>query len=193
MTPTGPDDRPWHRGLTPDAIAEAALGIGFDRLTIAALADELEVTQAALYRHFPSRDAIVDAALDLLARRIDWPAAEDDWRQHLRHIGETLVATFSTHPGLAREVHRLGAPPMIVAQINTSAVVLINAGFSEADAMLALTMLNSLVDGVADSATVDAPSVLQDVEQNRRRPVPFSAQLDTLIAGLATRLADEPS
>ncbi|MEM9564481.1 MAG: hypothetical protein AAGA93_17795 [Actinomycetota bacterium] len=56
--------------------------------------------------------------------------------------------------------------------------------------MLALTMLNSLVDGVAGSADPARPPVLEHVDHEHRRAVPFSAQLDTLIAGLTTRLTE---
>lgn len=188
MSEEVPPDRAWHRGLTQATIAEAALDIGLDQLTIAALADRLEVTQAALYRHFPSRDAIVGAAIELLASGIEWPSADADWRQHLRQIGVALLQAYATNPGLTAAVNRVGPPPTIVARINESATVLTSAGFSPEDAMLALTMLDSLVEGVAGEIDPSFPPVLDHVDHEHRRAVPFSAQLDILIAGLATRL-----
>ncbi|MEW6411357.1 MAG: TetR/AcrR family transcriptional regulator [Candidatus Zixiibacteriota bacterium] len=43
---------------------------GFDKVTIKELADACGITEPALYRHFSSKDAIYDAVLDSIERRL---------------------------------------------------------------------------------------------------------------------------
>ncbi len=43
---------------------------GFDKVTIKELADACGITEPALYRHFPSKDAIYDAVLDSIEKRL---------------------------------------------------------------------------------------------------------------------------
>lgn len=55
-------------------IAEAALSLiatqGLGRLSVAAVARRVGLVPSGIYRHFKSKDQIVDAVLDLLERRI---------------------------------------------------------------------------------------------------------------------------
>jgi len=43
---------------------------GFDKVTIKNLADACSITEPALYRHYPSKDAIYDAVLDAIEERL---------------------------------------------------------------------------------------------------------------------------
>ena len=43
---------------------------GFDKVTIKDLADACNITEPALYRHYPSKDAIYDAVLDSIEERL---------------------------------------------------------------------------------------------------------------------------
>lgn len=55
-------------------IAEAALRLvnreGLKRLSVGRLAEELGLVPSALYRHFPNKDAILDAVLELVEQRL---------------------------------------------------------------------------------------------------------------------------
>ncbi|MEM9033588.1 MAG: TetR/AcrR family transcriptional regulator [Actinomycetota bacterium] len=182
-------DRPWHRGLTRRSIAEAALEGGLEQLTLATVAERLEVSHAALYRHFTNRDDLVLAVMDLIAEQVEWPAPTDDWTHYLRRLGEQLVTSFVEHPALVAEARRLGPPPTIVAKIDQSFVALCEAGLGEEDAALALTLLSALVDWAAVSAPLSSPPILEHVRSDGPpQPVAFDAQLDVLIAGLRVRI-----
>ncbi len=57
-----------------EQIAEAALSLiatqGLSRLSVAAVARRVGLVPSGIYRHFKSKDQIIDAVLDLLERRI---------------------------------------------------------------------------------------------------------------------------
>jgi AcrR family transcriptional regulator len=57
-----------------EQIAAAALGVitagGMRALSIAAVAREVGLTPSAIYRHYPSREAVIDAALELIRDRL---------------------------------------------------------------------------------------------------------------------------
>jgi AcrR family transcriptional regulator len=57
-----------------EQIAEAALGVvasqGIRRLSVAAVARRVGLVPSGIYRHFKSKDEIIDAVLDLLEKRV---------------------------------------------------------------------------------------------------------------------------
>lgn len=89
-------------------IADAALRIigtrGISALTVAALAKELGVSGGALYRHFASTDAILEAvaarAVDLLVSSL--PPEELPPLEWLERFVHTRSHTVAGHVGLAR-------------------------------------------------------------------------------------------
>lgn len=89
-------------------IADAALRIigtrGVSALTIASLAADLGLTGGALYRHFPSTEAILEAvaarAEELLEASL--PPADLPPRAWLERFAESRTATVGGHAGLAR-------------------------------------------------------------------------------------------
>ncbi len=60
--------------IRQDQIIQAALrliaGYGFRALNIASLAKEVGVVPSAIYRHYASKDAVLDAVLDLIGQRL---------------------------------------------------------------------------------------------------------------------------
>lgn len=72
--------------LTAREVLEAAERVaanGLESLTVRAVAAELKASPMALYRYFPTKDALVDALLDATLGRIAVPEATQDWRHDL--------------------------------------------------------------------------------------------------------------
>ena len=83
-------------------VAEVTLGLiakhGLPGVRLAELADEIGVTDAALYKHFASKEDILIAAYDLLVdRTLQWIAARPGVTaiERLQSIGETHASAFS--------------------------------------------------------------------------------------------------
>lgn len=91
-----------------EEIADAALRLiatrGLSQLTVASLAKELGITGGALYRHFPSTDAILEAVARRAAAMLDESLPEPTlpplaW---LERFVSSRSETVSGHAGLAR-------------------------------------------------------------------------------------------
>ena len=91
-----------------EEIADAALRIigtrGIAALTVATLAAELGLTGGALYRHFPSTEAILDAVAARAEALLDdtLPAGGLPPLEWLERFAESRTRTVGTHVGLAR-------------------------------------------------------------------------------------------
>ena len=108
------------RAVTIGAVVELAGLVNPSEITTAAIAKHMRVTQGALFRHFPSKDAIWRAAMEWMAERllgridhaaqgIDSPVAA------LRAMFMSHVEFVIEHPGVPRmmfgELQRAEASP----------------------------------------------------------------------------------
>jgi len=90
-----------------DEIAEAALRLagerGLSAVTIAALAAEVGLTSGALFRHFASRDEILEAAVERAAARIEAtvPPPGRPPLERILDLARARVALLSAEPDLA--------------------------------------------------------------------------------------------
>jgi len=68
---------------------------GFDKVTIKQLADSIGITEPALYRHYPSKEAIYDAVIDSLGPRLN----HDDLFKKLENVTDLdeLLTSVATH------------------------------------------------------------------------------------------------
>jgi AcrR family transcriptional regulator len=88
-------------------IADAALRViaveGLGRFTALAIAREVELTDGALFRHFPSKEAIVDAAIDRVEELLfdGHPPAADDPIDRLGAFFRARVAVIRDNPGIS--------------------------------------------------------------------------------------------
>jgi AcrR family transcriptional regulator len=88
-------------------IADAALRViaaqGLGRFTSLAIAREVGLSDAALFRHFPSKEAIVDAAIDRVEDLLfeGFPPEADDPIERLGEFFRRRVAVIRVHPGIS--------------------------------------------------------------------------------------------
>jgi AcrR family transcriptional regulator len=128
MTPTGPARRIRKSGEDRRLeIADATLRLigahGLRRFTTAALAAEVGVTDGALFRHFPTKEAIVLAAIDRVGELLfqGFPPEEADPIARLGAFFRRRVEAIQERPGISRlvvsEELALAAPPEGVARV----------------------------------------------------------------------------
>ena len=95
------------RSATIDAVIELAAERNPGDITTAAIAERMGLTQGALFRHFPSKNAVWEAAMnwvaDNLLQRLDVAEqAADTPLQALEALFMAHVAFVARHPGIPR-------------------------------------------------------------------------------------------
>jgi AcrR family transcriptional regulator len=108
-------------------IADAALKViseqGLGRFTSLAIAREVGVSDAALFRHFASKEAIVLAAIDRVEEILfsGFPPAAEDPIERLEAFFRRRIEAIRENPGVARLVNSeqltQAAPPEGVARV----------------------------------------------------------------------------
>jgi AcrR family transcriptional regulator len=90
---------------------------GIERLTIRRLAEALDVTPMALYRHVANKADLLDGSIDLLMREARvTDHEEDDWRDWLAETFVRMRCTLLAHPGaLALVMSRASLGPQALA------------------------------------------------------------------------------
>ena len=108
------------RALTVVAVVDLAGSVNPSEITLAAIAKHMNVTQGALFRHFPSKDAIWQAVMEWMAERllsrIDRAAREiESPLEAMRAMFMSHVEFVIEHPGVPRmmfgELQRAEASP----------------------------------------------------------------------------------
>jgi TetR/AcrR family tetracycline transcriptional repressor len=77
---------------------------GLDGLTMRKLGAALGVQAGALYRHFPSKQALLDAMAEKLVEGIAEPPPEGSWEQRFTTLAERFRAALLAHRDGARVV-----------------------------------------------------------------------------------------
>ena len=151
-----------HRGLSRERIVHAAIAVadegGERALTMSAVAGSLGPYSAmALYRHVPSKDALVDLMVDEVTGEVDLPDAPDsDWRVDLHNIALSSWEMATRHGWYARLVH--ASPPLGPNMLRrTEAVleILTRQGATGADAVTYAALLDRHVFGGALQAAAE--------------------------------------
>jgi AcrR family transcriptional regulator len=89
---------PLTRAQIVDAAMQRAASGSLGRLTIRELADELDVTPMALYRHVRDKDDILEAVTDALLAEQGLPDPALPWPDYLAGLATGLRAVLREHP-----------------------------------------------------------------------------------------------
>jgi AcrR family transcriptional regulator len=190
--PTDPKDHDRRRpGPEPrfsrGELARRALAIldahGPEGLTMRALAAELGMGTMALYRYFPSKRELMDAAVEIAAQRIELPdPAAGDWKQQLGSLARELFDAGLRHPSLARErFGRALTSPAAMRVTDAAIALLLRAGLSNSDAVAAFKALLLFTLGVAAAAASESGAEGREHVNSRHAAVP-AAELPAMAA-----------
>jgi AcrR family transcriptional regulator len=132
--------------LTPAFIAQATLALG-DRegaqaMSMRRIAGELGCDPMAIYRHFPNREALLDAVADLVVEEVPAPAGGEPWDERIRAVLTGVREVALRHPGIAG--HLASRPPLGPRGQRMAAVLsraLVDAGLGPVDVVRALQAL----------------------------------------------------
>jgi AcrR family transcriptional regulator len=135
---------------------------GPEALTMRGLANELGISPMALYRYFPSKTDLMDAAIEIAAPEIELPEpGAGPWKQQLAELARALFRAGVQHPSLARE--RFNRPlqtPSALRVTNRAIELLLEAGLSKPDAVAAFkALLLHTLAAAAFAASESRPEV----------------------------------
>lgn len=134
-----------------EAVAAAAVRVGFDKLSMSAVAAELGVAHPTLYGHVRDRDDLLTLAVETILHDVSRPALSDDWRDYLTRTATAVYAVMVGAPGLTEAVRgRPVAPPSMVSWFGEVVSHLVHLGFGTDEALLAADLV---VDLMADAAS----------------------------------------
>ncbi|MFY0409709.1 TetR/AcrR family transcriptional regulator [Solicola sp. PLA-1-18] len=151
--------------LSVDKIAEAALAVvdsGGD-LTMPGLASRLGVSASSLYHHVSGKAGVVEAMRGRVFAGLRFVAEPGEaWDDAARRLVRQYRDAFARHPRLIPMLtgHTV-ADPQVLAMYGSLAALLERAGFSGADLLHAITLVDSFTIGSA--LDVAAPEDVWDV------------------------------
>lgn len=199
--------------LSRDLIAEAVLGVGFEEVTVTAVAQRLGATHAALYRHVADRDDLVRAAIERVADRAPKPELGGDWEQLLRGEAWVRWRIYTEYPGIRQAISGLtGAADPFAERSLPIMRHLADLGFPPAAALLATDTVIDLVDQSSMTAVNIRRAGPEETAQRLSQYFPdaegdaefrrvayeamvedpdawFARKLDVLLAGIRVTLA----
>ena len=112
-TPTKRIPAAERRAVTVEAVLNLAADQNPSEITTAAIAQRMNVTQGALFRHFPSKDAIWEAVMAWVADRL--LARIDDSARDIESPLVAMEAMFMSHDRFAAE--HPGMPRMVFSEL----------------------------------------------------------------------------
>ncbi|MBA8931442.1 TetR/AcrR family tetracycline transcriptional repressor [Kutzneria viridogrisea] len=176
-----------------DEVLQAALDlldeVGLDALTTRRLAERLGVRPGALYRHFDSKRALLEAMVQHLLTSAPETQVAGDWAQQVRAVaGAGRAAMLTRRDGARLLVSHLAPSEAARAGWERFVGVLRGAGLDEPGALLAADTVFSYVNGFTiEEQTRDG--FPQTAERRAWRDQVFQAGLELIVAGIRTSLS----
>ncbi|MFC4944486.1 TetR/AcrR family transcriptional regulator C-terminal domain-containing protein [Pseudonocardia sp. GCM10023141] len=176
-----------------DEVLQAAIElldeVGLDDLTTRRLAARLGVQPGALYRHFTSKQALLDAIVEqLVTLEPPPPATQEGWAEQVSATATVARAGMLAHRDGARLVATMGAPgPSARAGFERLVAVIAAGGAPAEAAMLATDTVFAYVNGFTieeQARKVTGPSAVPRSERDRQ----FAAGLGLIIDGIRAAL-----
>jgi AcrR family transcriptional regulator len=182
--------------LTQDRIAKTSLElidrVGLEDFSTRRLGAALGCEALAIYNHFASKDALLDAVVDRLFREVTIPGHGPGWEARVRGFADSYRALAHAHPKafplLATRRFRTRARNLVERIIEA----LLEEGFTPESAAALFRVVASYCNGaILDELSGDFPPG-DDAHPNIQRVQPFlgPAHYDALFArGLGLLLA----
>jgi AcrR family transcriptional regulator len=204
--------RPRNPLLSRERIVVTALRLvdeeGLDAFSTRKLAAELGVSGPSLYNHFPTKDALLDAVVDLVVGEVELDMlGRDPWPDALREWARSYRSALVAHPNLVPALaHGPGRRPHALKLADAVFGALVDAGWPRGEATRIGALMRYLVFGSAlgsfaggfvdDAGLYDAeeyPHLNQaHLLAERQRAVDegaFELGLEALLVGLQERFA----
>jgi AcrR family transcriptional regulator len=170
--------------LTPALILDAAEYLaepGLDRLSVRAVAAELEAAPMSLYRHFATMDELLTALLNRVLGRFQADPPTNDWSEDLRRFARAHKKVLDQHPWAVPALFTHPNPGSNAVRIGEAAFeILARAGFSEERAVATFSGVIALNYGW--SSFTAAAAIDEEADYGSERH--YELMLDQLVVGI---------
>lgn len=196
------------RALIVDEALKLLDEVGIDALSTRMLAERLNVRQPALYWHFKSKRALIEAmAEEIMARghTHTWPVAAENWRDFMLDNARNFRRTLLSYRDGGRLHAGTEANPQDLANVEAHIAVLVGAGMEAEFAMELLVAIDRYTVGCVieeqaepppeqeklDAAAADFPLTRRAITHYRNygHEAFFEAGLRMMVDGAAQRFA----
>lgn len=143
--------------FTPEDVVQVAMDVadaeGLGAVTMNAVASRLGLTTMAVYRYFPSKEALYDAIIDTGMGLPPSPTEPYDWRGSVARWSHAKRAMLIARPWLA-ELPFVAAPhgPNWLAWLEALAKALARSGLPPADLGQMISVVDGYTRGASDTA-----------------------------------------
>jgi TetR/AcrR family tetracycline transcriptional repressor len=157
-------------GLTVEAIVDAATRIGekdrFESISMRRVAADLGVTAMALYKHVPTKNALLDLIANTYLADLDLAEDVSQWDERLRRIFRSFHELMVEHPVLAHvAANQTLEGPSARRMAEVVLAILRNNGFGDAEAVEIFSVLASFTVGLTLSWRARLPTDEADVAE----------------------------
>lgn len=149
---------------------------GVENITLRKLADRLDVTPMALYRHFANKDELLGEMLDTFIEQADvLPAQPLPWQQWITSLASNMYDSLKAEPSWIPVFPSISLKPAAIQVMQHSIDKLVTAGFSPTQAASAFAaMIHTLLGAV----------IMHNDEQGTDSRRAFEQSIALLIQGL---------
>jgi len=179
---------------------------GGEALTMRRVGAELGVEAMSLYRHVPSRDALLAGVAEQLAAEMDAPDHGSDWAEALRSLAAELRAAGRRHPAAFELVglRVLATTGRALAPLERALASLRAGGFTPARAISAQRLVIAYARGYVlseiagfsvEPATPERYPVIRSLHRrlaSEPGDASFRAGLETILGGLRAEREELP-
>jgi AcrR family transcriptional regulator len=153
-----------------ERIVTAGAAIGLPELSMKAVADALDVSPQALYRHVRDREALEVLVGEHLLESFELPDdAGQPWTDYLVELGHRLREALEPHPGLGAYLRRVGAASAgTLRMIDRCDQVLVARGLRPVDALLAGGTVASFTIAYVEALAADVAKAGSVVDARER-------------------------
>lgn len=152
------DRRPGRpRSLNLKLIVDAVLEDGISTFSMPSIAARLGVAHSGLYRYVRDRDELLVSAIEHAALSVDWPDANQPWRDLLHEIAQSVWTICERYPGY--DIAALSPPRWptgVIERITPYIASLHEQGFTIEDASVAVEIAGNLALATSVRRTVGA-------------------------------------
>ncbi|SFR57334.1 TetR/AcrR family transcriptional regulator [Microbacterium azadirachtae] len=173
------------RPLDRNRVVAAAIGLadehGFDAISMRRVAERLEVTPMALYKHVARRSQLTDDMLDALLAGIPDAERGADWRTNVRARVMAARALLAAHPW-ARDAIETSplATPRVLAHMDALMAAMFDGGLSADLVHHAMHALSTRMWGFTRDV-MPTPQVPEDPEQRAKAMAGYARSYPAIV------------